>query len=49
MAEACKEAQKGIMTLEQSVQHMASKVLNAVESTVIESCYDFLQLPITYS
>ena len=48
MAEACKEAKDGNMTLKQSVCHMANKFLNAVESLVMEACY-ILQLPITQS
>ena len=47
MAEACKEAKDGNMTLKQSAHHMANHSLNAVESPDMEACYDILQLTIT--
>ena len=49
MTETCREAQKGNFSLKESVCHMANKFLNAVESPMMEACYDILQLPITQS
>ena len=49
LSEACKEAKAGNMTLKESVKHMGSKFLNAVETGEIECCYDLLELPITQS
>ena len=49
MAEACKEAKDGYMILQQSVHLVTYKFLNAVESPIMEACYDILQLPITQS
>ena len=49
MAEACKEAENNSMTLKHGFHHMAKKLLIAVESSVMEVCYDILQLPITQS
>ena len=45
MREMCREAQKGNISLKESVCHMANKFLNAVESPMMEACYDILQLP----
>ena len=47
MTEAYKEAKDGNMTLKQSVHCVANKFLNAVESPVVEGCYDILPLSIT--
>ena len=44
---ACKEAQHGNFTLKQGVHHMDNKFLSAVESPVMEVCYDILQILIT--
>ena len=48
MAEACKEAKDGNMTLKQGVFHRANKFLYAIEALVVEACSDVLQLAIIH-
>ena len=49
LSEACKEAKAGNMTLKESVRHMGNKLLNVVETSEEECCYDLLELQITQS
>ena len=48
-SEACKKAKDGNIPLRQSVHHMVNTYLNAVESPVMDACYDIVRLPITQS